>query len=93
LIISDDIAHTSAFTQYFKTGARLSYNDILRHNHRWSSYLDNINFVWFDLPSGKHIHETKLSAFEQVMNDIHQICKARKIAMATDAMSTQDQFC
>ena len=76
------MAHTSAFTQYFKTGARLSYNDILRHNHRWSSYLDNINFVWIDLPSGKHIHETKLSAFEQVMSDIHQICKARKIAMA-----------
>ena len=50
LIISDDIAHTSAFIQYFKTAVRLSYNDILRHNHKWSSYLDNINFVWLDLP-------------------------------------------
>ena len=45
--------------------------------------MDNINFVWFDLPNGKHIHETKVSAFEQVMHDIHQICKARNIATAT----------
>ena len=83
LIISDDVAHTSAFIQYYKTAVRLSYNDILRHSHKWSSYLDNIHFVWLDLPSGRHIHETKVSALEQIMYDIHQVCQARNIATAT----------